>query len=467
MLRIAASLFSLLLSPAKAGELPPVLNYQPHCTADIVSQQQLAKVLVVTGKSHQQERDKVTRELIQQMRQLAYEQHADAVLLTDIATKTRLAKNSGQTPVRRLLVSANLIRFCPNDASLSDQPAAFDENGSVSSSLSSLKFEVSSKEPVPQPQAPEPMPVRRHVSLNEGAYGFLPGMTPDEVLQLAGQPDVQIRLQQGRQAWAYGRELWLVFDSTLQQIQYHPQLLSGYGSNLAELSEQFDQRWQLDGRLPYRASLADVKQYLHQTKQSFQQGKNAAELVLTDAKHQLVLKFTNYQQVHNQPAVPLLAAFSLLGKAETQLSMQPEALPWQQLQPLLAPLALQQTPQLSQLDALLALPQHQVIERKEKTWLVFGEHLQLHIQNDRVRAVRLTPSLFLTGANKTFSPKMLHALGLAENGKQMLSRFADMQQLGDKLVLSLNAGESEQMVELTVDPDSEELVIEQVLIRYY
>ncbi len=468
MLRITASIFTFMLAPAFAGELPPVLSYQPNCTAEILSQQSLAKVLILTDKGHQQERDRVTQELIQQMRQLADDHQADAVLLKDISTKTRLAKNSGQSSVRRLLLSADLIRFCTDDRSLSARPAAFDENGAVPSSMSSLSFDLSSQ-PVPSPELEQAeLPVRKDVSLAQGAYGFLPGISQAQVLQLAGEPDVRIRLKNGQQAWAYGRYLWLVFNNDLQQIHYQNRVLSGYGSNLAEPGGRFDRQWQLDGHLPYQAPLADVKQYLNDKQQPFQQN-NKSELVLSNQQHQLILKFEHYQQVQNKPALLLLTEFSLMAKGEPYIALQPQPLPLQQLLPLLSPLALpqQQAPQRSQLGSLLALQQHQVVERKEKTWQVFGDHLQLQLNDDVVKAVRLAPALFLNNANAPLSKQMLQALGIPENGKQMLSRFADTQSLGDKLLLTLNAEQGSQSIELTVNPDSDNLEIEQVLIRYY
>lgn len=89
-------------------------------------------------------------------------------------------------------------------------------------------------------------------------------------MEFAGPPDIQLTLQTGQKAQAYGRYLGLVLDGTLQQVYYRAQVLSGYGIYLTEISNLFEREWQLDGPLKQCTSFDEVKRYLAQQAQPYQ-----------------------------------------------------------------------------------------------------------------------------------------------------------------------------------------------------
>ncbi|WP_333796398.1 hypothetical protein [Rheinheimera sp.] len=482
MLRITSSInplrslvfTSVLLCPvfsavSLATEQPPILEFEPNCAPTIVSTETLFKVLSPSESSGQTEISVASTTLLQQMRQLAADKKADALIIRQLAAKSRKSLVPNAVPQRRLTLVADLIHFCSDDTSLSDRTTLFDKNGNKSFTLPSLKLSLHTPATFSaEPQQVLPQP-RRVVSLQQGAYGLLPGMTQTEVLELAGPPDIQITLKTGHKAWAYGRYLWLILDDRLQQIHYRAQVLSGYGINLAEMSTQFERVWQLDGKLPQRTALAKVKRYLTEQKQDHQ-STDSTELLLQNNKHQLMLNFELHQADMAQPAVPLLTEFSLYPKDQKKIALEPLQLDWQPLLPLLSVLApnqQQQKPQLSRLTALLASPHFQVIERKDKNWLVFGDYLQLHIKNNEVQELRLTPAFSELNANKALPLALLHALDLPDNGQQLKQQYPHAQRFADKVLLQLQQDLSSQSIEVLIDPDSPDEKIEQLSIRYY
>lgn len=468
----------LLLSPifsalSQATELPPILEFEPNCPPQIVGTETLFKLLEQADSSEHPEYKAELKTLLQEVRQLADDKKADALIIRQLAAKPHQVALRRTEPHRRLTLVADLIRFCPDDASLSARTTSFDKNGAIPFQLSSLKLTFHSPEALQPVTQQVERPVRRDVSLNQGAYGLLPGMTQAQVLELAGPPDIQLTLQTGHKAWAYGRYLWLVLDDKLQQVHYQAQVLSGYGINLTEISGQFEREWQLDGKLKQRSSLAGVKRYLTEQKQPYQLADSAnqpTQLRLHNNQHQLILNFEQHQLDINQPAVPLLAEFSLLPKGQQKIDLQPLQLDWQLLLPQLAALSpkqLQQKPQLSSLTALMALPHFQVIERQNKNWLVFGDYLQLHIKDNAVQELRLTPAFSRQQAAQPLPQALLQALQLPKNGQQLKTQFPQTESFSDKLLLSLSQENSAQSIEVLVDPDSPEQQIEQLLIRYY
>lgn len=468
----------LLLTPifsalSRADELPPILAFEPNCAPKVVATETLFKVLVQSGSTNQTESAAALKTLLLQMRQLAASKKADALIIRHLATKSRKQVIPNSEPQRRLTLVADLINFCPDDNSLSDRTTRFDENGGIPFQLSSVKLTFHSPEVLQPAEQQIERPVRRDVSLNQGAYGLLPGMTQAQVLELAGPPDIQLTLQTGQKAWAYGRYLWLVLDDKLQQVHYQAQVLSGYGINLTEISSQFEREWLLDGKLKQRTSLNDVKRYLAEQKQSYQSAGSAdqpAGLILHNNQHQLILNFELHKLDIDQPAVPLLTEFSLLPKGQRKIPLQPLQLDWRPLLPQLAALSpeqLQQKPQLSSLTALLALPHFQVVERKNKSWLVFGDYLQLHVKNDEVQELRLTPAFSRQETEQSLPEALILALKLPKNGKQLKTQFPQTESFSDKLLLNLDQENSSQSIEMLVNSDSPEQPIEQVLIRYY
>lgn len=470
-----ASLFfsSYTTATTQATKLPPVLEFEPNCAPKIVATETLFKVLVQSGSTYQTESAAALKTLLLQMRQLAADKKADALIIRQLATKSRKQLIPNAEPQRRLTLVADLINFCPDDTSLSDRTTRFDKNGAIPFQMSSVKLTFHSPEVLQPVKQQVERPVRSDVSLNQGAYGLLPGMTQAQVLELAGPPDIQLTLQTGQKAWAYGRYLWLVLDDKLQQVHYQAQVLSGYGINLTEISSQFEREWLLDGKLKQRTSLDDVKRYLAEQKLPYQSAgsiNQPTQLRLHNNQHQLILYFEQHQMDISQPAVPLLTEFSLLPKGQQKTDLQPLQLDWQQLLPLLAefsPEQQQQKPQLSSLTALLALPHFQVLERKNKSWLVFGDYLQLHVKDNELQELRLTPAFSIQQAEQPLPEPLLLALKLPKNGQQFKIQFPQTESFSDKLLLSLSQENSSQSIEVMVNPDSPEQEVEQVLIRYY
>ena len=122
-----ASLFFVPYTSAttQATKLPPVLEFEPNCAPKIVATETLFKVLVQSGSTYQTESAAALKTLLLQMRQLAADKKADALIIRQLATKSRKQLIPNAEPQRRLTLVADLINFCPDDTSLSDRTTPF------------------------------------------------------------------------------------------------------------------------------------------------------------------------------------------------------------------------------------------------------------------------------------------------------------------------------------------------------
>lgn len=114
----------------------------------------------------------------------------------------------------------------------------------------------------------------------------------------------------------------------------------------------------------------------------------------------------------------------------------------------------------------MALPHFQVLERNNKSWLVFGDYLQLHSKDNEVQERRLTLAFCGRQAEQALPESLLLALKLPKNGQQF-KKIPQTESFSDKLLLSLGKENSAQSIEVLVNPDNPHQQIEQVLIRCY
>ncbi len=457
------------LQPVNATEttatLPPILNYHPVCKPTILKELTQTRYIqdIVEGDSEGAAAAKVL--FLQTLRQKAAAQSADALILNEVQTTLEFGERRKGQHRLKIEGSARLIKFCKDNQQLSTRPTRWDEHGSIQaaqgSGLITQGFSLTSSGPV-SPTATTALPtLNQDISLITGVFGIQPGMSRMQVEQLIGKADAEIQLQNGLTAHGYGRQLWLIFSGTLLQIQTDRRFLSGYGQNLLQLHDHFDtNNWRLAATVKYKTTLADVRLQLAEITDA---GRD--QLQLKNQHHQLLLTFDKYNPVHQQPAVSMLTGFILKNANEKLLPLQlPTVRPelyhgvLQQLQPK----KIQQSPLWSALTIPPALPQH-LFQTEKNKWRILGDYLQLQVEDDQVKKLRISDSIFYRPEQPSVFVKLYQALGLPVQKQQLLDMFSD----GELYHQQFNLYRDSFHLQVSFDSDADDAQPEEVILSYF
>jgi len=387
---------------------------------------------------------------------------ADALILNEVYSSVEYAVRRKGQHLLKIEGSARFIKFCQDNQQLSTRQTHWDEHGSIQSPESTIhRISLTSSGPaLPAPATALPT-LSQDISLTTGVFGIQPGMSRMQVEQLIGNADAEIQLPNGLTAHGYGRQLWLIFNETLLQIQTDRRFLSGYGQNLLELHDHFDNNnWLLAAKVGYKATIADVHQQLPDVVEA---GRD--QLMQKNHRHQLLLTFEKFNPVHQQPAVSMLTGFVLKNAKE---KLQPLQLPTvkpelyyavlQQLQPN----QIQQSPLWSTLAIPAALPQH-LFHTKKEQWRMLGDYLQLQIEDDQVKKLRIADNIFYRPAQPAIFQELYQSLGLPMQKQQLLAMFSD----GELYHQQFNMYHDRFHLQITFDSDAENAKPEEVILSYF
>mgnify|MGYP000114692353 CR=1 FL=1 len=396
------------------------------------------------------------------MQQKAAAAGADALILNEVYSSVEYAVRRKGQHLLKIEGSARFIKFCQDNQQLSTRQTHWDEHGSIQSPESTIhRISLTSSGPaLPAPATALPT-LSQDISLTTGVFGIQPGMSRMQVEQLIGNADAEIQLPNGLTAHGYGRQLWLIFNETLLQIQTDRRFLSGYGQNLLELHDHFDNNnWLLAAKVGYKATIADVHQQLPDVVEA---GRD--QLMQKNHRHQLLLTFEKFNPVHQQPAVSMLTGFVLKNAKE---KLQPLQLPTvkpelyyavlQQLQPN----QIQQSPLWSTLAIPAALPQH-LFHTKKEQWRMLGDYLQLQIEDDQVKKLRIADNIFYRPAQPAIFQELYQSLGLPMQKQQLLAMFSD----GELYHQQFNMYHDRFHLQITFDSDAENAKPEEVILSYF
>lgn len=464
--KFAVGFFAIIVQPANATEqaapLPPILNYHPLCEPTVLKEHSQIRYLEGFKEGDADSAATLKADLLKNLRQKAAAQNADALILNKVQSSTEYVSNNLSLVRLKIEAKASFLKFCPSNSELSTRPTRWNEDGMMQAlDATSYRFSLTSSGPASPTPATASPPLSQDISLATGVFGIQPGMSKMQVEQLTGKADAEIQLQNGLTAHGYGRQLWLIFNETLLQIQTDRRFLSGYGQNLLALHDHFDSNdWRVAAKVKYKTTLADVRQQLPEVTDA-----GSDQLQLKNQHHQLLLTFDKYNPAHQQPAVSMLTGFILKNAHE---KLRPLQLPivkpelyygvLQQLQPK----QIQQSPLWSALSIPPALPQHQFKTDKEQ-WRILGDYLQLQVEDDQVKKLRIADSIFYRPEQPSVFLELYQALGLPVQKQQLLDMFSD----GELYHQQFNLYRDSFQLQISFDSDADDAKPEEVILSYF
>jgi hypothetical protein len=464
---VAVSSPQQLSATETTAALPPILNFYPACEPTTINELKHTRIIQDFDQNEAGSTAAAKAIFLHALQKKAAAQGGDALILNEVKTKLEYAELKKGHSEHRLRVegSARLIKFCEGNQQLSARSTRWNEHGEVQSTqdqgTTSISFNIVSDNRKAQTEVEVLPTLSKDISLSSGIFGLQPGMSRTQIEQLIGRADAEIQLANGLKALGYGRQTWLIFNDTLQQIQTERRFLSGYGQNLLALHDDFDNNnWLLEGKVSYKMPLAEVRGQLPQASEA-----GTDQLQLKNQQQQLLLTFDKFNLVHQQPPISMLTGFVLKKSQQKQLTLQvPIVKPelyhtvLQQMQPM----QLSQSPLWSALTIPDGLPQH--LFRLEKAqWRILGDYVQLQIEDDQVKKLRISDRIFFQPEQASIFNELYQALGLPNQKQQLLNMFSD----GELYHQQFNLYRDSFHLQVSFDSDADDAKPEEVILSYF
>jgi len=316
-------LFPFFCLAETKSELPPILDYYPNCSYEMVDETNV-RIITDTPLS-----DKVVSKLLERIQVKALNADAEAVILTakkvkkhrDIAKGVGASNNSNNSAIftrkaggdTKYLVRfhAELINLCKENSDKKRKRAPLNHQGnkiidatSKVISTSSHTITIASKVIAKRPNMSND-----EVSLKHGVYGVKIGSSYQHVIDMFGEPSVKLKVMVNEVVLGYGRRHWFYFQSDkLVKVQNNPAYLSQDMVNKVPTLDFFDDfLWQVNQKVVYKMLLSDVRTALNVTNKLNDQD----QLVLKGDENTLTLNFIFNRDQHSLEKSYELTSFSL------------------------------------------------------------------------------------------------------------------------------------------------------------
>ncbi|NKF49937.1 hypothetical protein G3R49_05045 [Shewanella sp. WXL01] len=427
MKKLLAATVLLFSLPVSAKSLPPILEYLPSCSPNVIDGIYVEKQLADIPKN------KLIESSFHQVRTIAKDKRVDAVIITNLI----------QT--NKLIITADLIDYCDEDRSLSGirtaynqlsrRPITFERTNPSSistpkkkspASISIPETRVAQAQTSPQPKAkPAPKPAARASStprytgvrnfkselLSElelakiaakadrnsgsnvtlsGAYGVNINNSAKYVRNLLGPASAEFTLGRDTKAWLYGRDLWVIFENDkVQKVTYRERSLLNYtGRNIILYDQDFDNNWLIDDKAGFRDDVPNVRRKLNYLKQ-----QSKTEFTVSNQKNLLKLDFAEFSSYNTTEPEVLLSGFTFHSRDYYQdigdiiYSQIDETL----LDDLLLPNF--NAPDLKLEDIVVSYVPNIINYSQDGSWEVLSKYLQVKHDDHEITQVRLTESI--------------------------------------------------------------------------
>jgi len=413
------SLFLLLFPIASmSGEkLPPILDFYPVCqykTLNTVSVKKRIKDSKSNNSavtvSEQQLKEKRYAALLNKLRKKAQEQNADALIL--VARQNKKSKLINQKNTTMLTFEAELVSECNNLSEDTSRPAKFNHKGMVSKKA---YFESTKKTakvetyqillPVKRLKYRHPVISDKNVSLTDGVYGVKLGFSYQQVLEVLGDPSIQLSIFKNQFVVGYGRHHWFYFQSDkLVKIDTTSSPVSINLVNRISFRDFFDDNlWKIDQRVPHGIPLAKVRKLLsiHSTLSK----KN--QLVIKQSGRELRLKFDTIKNFGSEKRSYKLDGFSLQTASYRSSAVKADvglAAQYKVIENVLMSLDQGEPVDMQPLAKQLGNPVGKIFISGEKQLVIFNPYLVTEIDSGDLSKILLSENLFDSGngpSNKT------------------------------------------------------------------
>jgi hypothetical protein len=289
--------FSLSQSVYAEDLLPPILDYYPNCSYEVLDSTEVKVKTVIVPEVE------VITQLLLNLREKAKSAGADALIL-----KNRRMNNFRGTKIFYLSYKAEFIKKCNEPHTKNRKLTPVDQKGieTYGKELTKLRFELKLPKKV---ELNRPQITNAEVSVINGMYGIKIGADYQQVLDTFGDPSVELSIQPDELIVGYGRRHWLFFhENKLVNIQNKSPLLSQELINLIPLRDFFDKfPWKINNKLNRGSSLAEIQSML-KIKTSLNRDN---QLIVNQLGNILTLDFSYIKNPNNNQKSYKLVGFSL------------------------------------------------------------------------------------------------------------------------------------------------------------
>ncbi len=423
---------------AATAPLATISDYEPNCITQTLASIKLDASSTNYDARKTPEQSEAFSNALKQLRQLATEQGADTLLLTNVTNhifnftteKKRPGPSDGrmikETSLKTHLEAQPFI-VCEADKSLSNIRAPFSSDGYKVRTLEH-KFTLKLKKTESAATLAQAITLPSDtVSIEEGVYGIKPGMSSSQTLEKLGPPSIEVQLKNQDTAWGYGRSLWFIFSADrLTQITSELELLSGYGRNMIGFRDGFDDTpWKISGIVEHKSPLEQVKKVLVT---QITTEKNDVLFIEKD-KQRLGLQFETFHPDSASNPELLFTNFTLAlietPKAISQ-PLSPAELTQPQKQWLFERLNIESKNQPTLDEVVAAIPsinKLNISSHDEEWWLV-GNFIQLHFSGQRLQKIKVSESIFAR-LDEDSLLTTIEGLGLPKDKQSLLHQYSD------------------------------------------
>jgi len=281
--------------------LPPILDYYPNCSYEVLDS---SKVKVKTVEFPEVE---VVSKLLLNLREEAKSAGADALILK----YRRMSKQGGvRSKIFYLSYKAEFIKKCKEPHTKNKKLTPVNKKGDdiYGIDLGTFRYEIELSKPK-KGELNHPQITNNEVSVINGIYGIKIGATYQQVLDIFGDPSVELVKQSNELIIGYGRRHWLFFQKNkLVKIQDNSPLLSQELVNMIPLHHFFDHYpWKINNKsmkgtpLEVIQSVLNIKTPLNQNNQ----------LIISQLGNTLILNFSYIKDLNTGQKDYKLHGFSL------------------------------------------------------------------------------------------------------------------------------------------------------------
>ena len=238
-------LTGLVSSRAYSSE-PQVLRFHPNCEPEVIDSPRVRRNLRL--KNRQVPADSkinAMAKIIEALKADAIKKNADAILITNKVSKHPIIARSGKINKRKFIleVSADLLRLCEDDKSLSSRHTKYDETGALQHAqaiILSKEETIVLRETKEEPQV---VSLKSNVvSPTMGVYGLTLSSSLAETESLFGKPSFRFTSNENTTTLSYGRGHWLYYeDGELVKVNTKTSLFTYELINQIPFSNDFDE----------------------------------------------------------------------------------------------------------------------------------------------------------------------------------------------------------------------------------
>jgi hypothetical protein len=254
------------LSKEVNDNFPPILDYYPNCSYDIIETVSSKKTTLEPSSS------KTTLQLLRQLQIKAKNVGASALILVN---KKRIKSNdihqAGRAKQSKAFYTvsfnAELIKSCKEKNSTAKKLTKYNHLGqrTVKSKGLVMSFKPIEIKYPEKAKLHRPQILNQEVSLENGLYGIKMGSEYEHILKTFGDPSIQVDLLKNELLVGYGRRHWLHFQAgKLVKVQSSSQFLTQTILNEVPFFDFFDDfSWRINNKFSRGDKLNKIKASLN------------------------------------------------------------------------------------------------------------------------------------------------------------------------------------------------------------